>query len=824
MFNATTSGLGPAAAPTDAHLAQQASARMSAASMAPLAPAPDNAAAMERHTRYSVDPAGRRTATTVLRVSGITCAACALPIEEALRSVDGVIRASVNTVAERATLVWDAQRIEVPAFLQSVSAAVSAAGYGAAPDHAATDRELRRRESRLALWRAFVAAFCAMQIMMLATPAYVSRPGELAPDLLRLLNWGSWVLMLPVLLFSATPFFQGAWRALRTRYIGMDVPVALGIAVAFIASSGAAADPGGAFGSEVYFDSIAMFVAFLLTGRAFELRARHRAAESLEGAAGVLPEQATRLRADGQTERVDRDRLQVGDLLLVAAGEAFAADGVVTEGCTAADESLLSGESVPQRKAVGAEVVAGSINLDAPVRMRVLRIGGDTRHDAIVSLVREAQSQRPASARWADRWAGPFLWVVLVLAAGAAAVWSVIDPSRAVWVAVSVLIVTCPCALSLATPSALLAAAGGLARRGVLLRRLEALETMARCDHLVIDKTGTLTEDRPRYVGCERLESAAGIDEKSLVDLAASLAAWSRHPLAQALAHAQAHAGRPTATDALGEPVTALSGAPAGFVSASAGSWQDLREEPGAGIEGRDKQGRAWRLGRREWVGGNALIESAPDEDRADSSGLHADPAEPDAGLEAWFGPVGEPMARLRFDETLRPGVFDAVAALRADGLRVTLLSGDVPARVARMGALLGIDQATGGASPADKLAVVRAAQARGERVVMIGDGINDAPVLAQAEVSIAMGTGALLARSQADAVLLADRLSDVLDLRLTSRRCLRVIRQNIGWAAAYNAICIPVALAGWLPPWAAGLGMASSSLLVVANAMRLRR
>ena len=731
-----------------------------------------------RHTRYSVDAAGHRTGTTALSLSGITCAACALPIEDALRSVDGVIRASVNTVAQRATLVWDAERFEASAVLEAASAAVSAAGYGAAPDHAATDRELRRRESRVALWRAFVAAFCAMQIMMLATPAYVSRPGELAPDLLHLLNWGSWVLMLPVLLFSATPFFQGAWRALRTRHIGMDVPVALGIAVAFIASSGAAADPGGAFGTEVYFDSIAMFVALLLTGRAFELRARHRAAEALEGAAGALPEQATRLRADGQTERVDRDRLQVGDLLLVAAGEAFAADGVVTEGCTAADESLLSGESAPQRKAIGAEVVAGSINLDAPVRMSVLRTGADTRHDAIVSLVREAQSQRPASARWADRWAGPFLWVVLVLAAGAAAVWSVIDPSRAVWVAVSVLIVTCPCALSLATPSALLAAAGGLARRGVLLRRLEALETMARCDHLVIDKTGTLTEDRPRYAGCDRLESAAGIDEKSLVDLAASLAVWSRHPLAQALAHA----GRTTAAQ----------------------TWRALSEEPGAGIEGRDAQGRVWRLGHREWVGGE--------------TGLG------ETGLEAWFGPVGEPMARLRFDETLRPGVFDAVAALRADGLRITLLSGDVPARVARMGALLGIDEANGGASPVDKLAVVRAAQARGERVVMIGDGINDAPVLAQAEVSIAMGTGALLARSQADAVLLADRLSDVLDLRLTSRRCLRVIRQNIAWAAAYNAICIPVALAGWLPPWAAGLGMASSSLLVVVNALRLRR
>jgi Cu2+-exporting ATPase len=357
---------------------------------------------------------------------------------------------------------------------------------------------------------------------------------------------------------------------------------------------------------------------------------------------------------------------------------------------------------------------------------------------------------------------------------------------------VSVLIVTCPCALSLATPSALLAAAGGLARRGVLLRRLEALETMARCDHLVIDKTGTLTEDRPRFVGCERLESAACFDGESLVDLAAALAAWSRHPLAQALAHARS-------------PAIAL-------------AWRAVREEPGAGIEGRDAQGRAWRLGRREWVEGEALIADAGDDDSADQSRMDRG-----AGLEAWFGPVGEPMARLRFDETLRPDVCEALTALRADGLRITLLSGDVQARVARMGALLGIDEVHGGASPADKLNMVRAAQARGEGVVMVGDGINDAPVLAQADVSIAMGAGALLARGEADSVLLADRLSGVLDLRRTSRRCLRVIRQNIAWAAAYNVICIPVALAGWLPPWAAGLGMASSSLLVVVNALRLR-
>ena len=729
-------------------------------------------------TRWAVDASERRIGVSSLRLSGITCAACAWPIEQALRGVDGVIEATVNATAMRASVRWDPERTRPSALVD----AVQHAGYGALPDTAAAARESRRTESRQALWRLFVAAFCAMQVMMLATPAYVAGPGDIEPDLLRLLNWGSWVMALPVMAFSAQPFFSGAWRALRSRRIGMDVPVAIGILITFIASSGASFDPQGPFGDTVYFDSLTMFVSLLLAGRWLEVRARHRAAETFENALGALPEVATRVLADGSTERIGIARLCVGDRVRVAVGEAFPADGCVLEGCTSADEALLSGESTPQRKAAGADVVAGSVNLESPVVVQVLRTGADTRHEAIVALMREAQSQRPASARWADRWAAPFLWAVLALAGGAAAVWSVFDPSRALWVAVSVLIVTCPCALSLATPSALLAAANALARRGVLLRRLEALEGMAGCTRLFVDKTGTLTEDRPRYTGCVRLPAAALIEETTLLQLAASLAAWSRHPLAQALCESQAAS------------------------AADPSTWHALREQPGAGVEGQDARGRRWRLGSAQWVGG---VEVA---------------ANDGAGLETWFGPIGQPMARLRFDETVRPDVAAALADLRSQGVQVTLLSGDAPSRVDRMAALLGLDSAVGGATPEAKLAAVRAAQAAGETVAMLGDGVNDAPVLAQADVSLAMGAGALLARGHADAVLLANRIGDVVALRRMSQRCVRVIRQNIAWAAAYNAVCVPLALAGLLPPWAAGLGMATSSLFVVCNALRLRR
>ncbi len=765
---------------------RSATFRSSTASSTPVLDEPEQTAQFTRWIHRDSDRSDRseqRIGVSSLRLSGITCAACALPIEQALRGVDGVIEATVSAASMRASVRWDPARTRPSALAD----AVQRAGYDAQPDTAAAARESRRAESRQALWRLFVAAFCAMQVMMLATPAYVAGPAGIEPDLLRLLNWGSWVMALPVMAFSAQPFFAGAWQALRARRIGMDVPVSLGILITFVASSGAAFGPHGPFGSAVYFDSLTMFVALLLAGRWLEVRARHRAAEAFENALGALPETATRVLADGDVETIGIARLCVGDRVRVAVGEAFPADGCVLEGSTSADEALLSGESAPQVKAPGAEVVAGSVNLESPVVVQVLRTGADTRHEAIVALMREAQSQRPASARWADRWAAPFLWAVLLLAGGAAAVWSVIDPGRALWVAVSVLIVTCPCALSLATPSALLAAANALARQGVLLRRLDALEGMVRCTRLFVDKTGTLTEDRLRYSGCDRLPAAVLIDEATLLHLATSLAAWSRHPLAQALC-----ASQPAPT-------------------AAAAHWHALREQPGAGVEGQDAQGRRWRLGSTHWVHGT---EAQP------ADGTLAD----SAGLETWFGPVGQPMARLRFDETLRPDVAAALADLGAEGVRVTLLSGDAPHRVERIAALLGLDAAIGGATPEAKLAAVRAAQAAGETVAMLGDGINDAPVLAQADVSLAMGAGALLARGHADAVLLANRIGDVVALRRLSQRCVGVIRQNIAWAATYNAVCVPLALAGLLPPWAAGLGMAASSLFVVCNALRLRR
>jgi Cu2+-exporting ATPase len=763
------------------------------------APAPDivdDPLEFGRFTRWVTGPTGERRAESSLQLAGMHCAACAGIIEQALARVDGVAAAQVSAASERASVTWDPERTRPSALI----AAVRRAGYDAVPDAAAPAREMRRREQRQALWRLFVAGFCGMQVMMFATPSYVAGPGELTDEMRTLLNWGSWILTLPVMAFSATPFFAGAWRSVRAvlagrgrlfdaRAIGMDVPVALGLLITFIASTGATFDPDGPFGDEVFFDSLTMFVSFLLGARWIELKARARAAEQLERAMARLPETAWRVGADGSFTAVSTMRLHAGDTVRVPLGQAFPADGVVSEGHTRADESLLTGESTPVDKAPGSAVVAGSLNMGAPVLVRVEHIGGDTRLERIVSMMKSALAQRPAAARLADRWAPPFLWAVLLLAAGGAAAWSLIDPSRAVWVAVSVLIVTCPCALSLAAPATLVAAARGMAREGVLLQRLDAIEVLARARQVVFDKTGTLTEDRPTLAAV-RVRPAAGAFwpnagagaalDAAVLQRAAELAAWSRHPLSQALVAASAAQGAGTASAA----------------------WSEVHEQAGAGVEARDALGRRWRLGSAAWTAG------ATDRDNA-------------FVVLACEGVV---LAEFGLEEALREGAREAVAELQAAGVGVTLLSGDRMARAQALAARLGIQAVHAEATPEAKLALLTALQASSGPVVMVGDGVNDAPVLARADASLAMGQGALVARAQADAVVTSSRLSDFVKARRRALRAMALVRQNFILSAAYNATCIPLALIGWLPPWAAGLGMATSSLVVILNAQRAAR
>jgi P-type Cu2+ transporter len=741
---------------------------------------------------------GAALAESSLRIEGITCAACALQIEERLQGQPGVAAAAVNAASGRLLLRWNPQRTQI----SRLAALLQADGFALYPVHGAVAEAERARAGRQTLWRLFVAAFCMMQVMMFATPAYLAAPGEITPDQLQLLNWAGWLLSIPVLVFSAQPFFAGAWRDLKRRRLGMDVPVALGIVVTFIASSGAAFSPGGPFGHEVYFDSLTMFVFLLLGARWLEQRARDAAARAIEGLVQRLPATVERLLDDGRSESVAPHRLRPGDRVRVLAGQAFPADGRLLEGTVAVDEALLTGESTPQRRGPGDAVIAGSHNRSGAAVMVVDKAASDTRYAHIVALMEQAAMQRPAAAQAAERIARPFVAAVLATALIAALAWQFIDPARSVWVAVAVLIVTCPCALSLATPSALLAATGALARRGLLVRRPEALESLAGCDVAVFDKTGTLTEDTLHMVRVDRLDRSAEGPDIDLLAHAAALAGGSLHPVSRAIAAAALDAsGSVAGTTAT--PATATATA-----RSTAEPLRDIHEHAGQGLEARDASGRLWRLGRQAFAMPTAAAPLLP----------------PISGVStAWLSVDGRPLARFAFAEQLRPDARRTVAELQALGLRVALLSGDRDEAARRVAAALGITDVESGATPEDKQRWVQCLQAAGHRVVMVGDGLNDGPVAAQADVSIAIGQGAPLVHAQADFTLPGARLAEVAEARRLATATLHVIRQNLAWAAGYNAISVPLAIMGWLPPWAAGIGMAASSLLVMGNAARLR-
>ncbi|MET3496597.1 heavy metal translocating P-type ATPase [Variovorax boronicumulans] len=718
--------------------------------------------------------------TSHAAVQGMHCAACAFTVEAALLGVPGVIEAQVSAASRRARVVWSAAATRPSRWFE----AAAAAGYpllpaGIRPDSA--QRAQRAQDLRMALWRWLVSGLCMMQVMMYAYPAYIARPGDMTADAAQLLRWASWVLTLPVVLFSCGPFFRSAWRDLRTGSVGMDLPVAFGVLVTFAVSSAATFDAGGPLGGEVYFDSLTMFVFFLLTGRWLEARLRDRTAGSLEALMNRLPDGIDRLAPDGSWTRVAVRRLAAGDVVRVRPGEAFPADGLVIEGDTSADEALLTGESRPVPRPCGDRVLAGSHNLSAVVRVRIESVGEGTRFAQIVRLMESAAASKPRLALLADRVARPFLVAVLASAALAALFWWQADPGKALMVAVAVLIVTCPCALSLATPAAMLASAGALARGGVLTSNLQALEALASVDTVVFDKTGTLTGDIPRL---ERVYCRQGLRPGDALEMAAALGAQSLHPVARALVNAWQ----------------------AQFRSPPDWTVEQAGETAGLGLEGVMRRPKA-SAGRFMRLGSPGFCEVEPLDVNTAQVHLSDD--------EGW-------VASFVLAEELRPDAAAAVAALRAQGLTVRLLSGDRDSAAREIGARAGIDFAEGDCTPEDKLAVLWRLQAEGRQIAMVGDGLNDGPSLARANASFAFGRAVPLSQARADFVVLGDRLATVPEAIAQARKTLRVVRQNLGWAAGYNALCVPLAVAGWLPAWLAGLGMAASSLVVVLNAARL--
>ncbi len=713
-----------------------------------------------------------------LVIEGMHCAACAINVEKALKSLPGVLSADVNATSGRARLTWSANVTKPSHWIR----AVSTAGYRALPAAKAFIQDDRRKNQRLMLWRLLVAGFCMMQVMMYAMPSYYASPGEMTSEALNLMRWASWILTMPVLLFSCGPFFSNAFNDLKQRQISMDMPVTLGILITFLVSTAATFEPTGWWGSEVYFDSLTMFVFFLLTGRWIELRMRDRTAGALDALMRRLPSSVERLKSDGNFERIAVRNLNMGDVVRVLPGEAFPADGTIMLGATSADEALLTGESRPVSKAVGAEVIAGSHNLNASVQVRVDKVGQSTRYAQIVALMERVAVDKPRLAILADRIARPFLLAVLLAAAGSAIILWQVDHSRALMAAVAVLIVTCPCALSLATPSAMLTVSGALARSGVLVRRMQALEALTTIDTIVFDKTGTLTEDR-MTVGT--IATDVSLSEVQAIQIAAALAQYSLHPVSRAL-------------------VEASKKYPMHDVNLKIANVQEIS---GSGLTAGSIYGNL-KLGSEQFC---ALDSAHITRSSDDASMVHL------VSQQGW-------LASFEVVEAIKPDAVAAIRALRDTGIQVEVLSGDQAASVTNITEKLGIKTYTALCTPQEKLARLQALQEQGHRVAMVGDGLNDGPVLASAHVSITMGQAVPLAQAQSDFVVMGGQLAMVPHLITQAKRTMRIVKQNLIWAAAYNAVCVPLAVVGLLPAWLAGLGMAVSSLLVILNAARLSR
>ncbi|NCF25024.1 MAG: cadmium-translocating P-type ATPase [Gammaproteobacteria bacterium] len=704
-------------------------------------------------------------AEATVYVGGMYCAACSWLIDAALRKLPGIASADINPATHRLRVTWDTSTVG----LGRILATLADLGYKPQPLAPDSTERPERAEQRTALKRLLVASLGMMQVMMFAVALYSGEFQGIDADMERFLRLVSFLVTTPVVFYSARPFFAGAIRGLRARRPGMDVPVSIAIGSAYVASVYATYTNGPA----VWYDSVTMFVFFLTVARYLEMRARHRSVDRSVALASLLPNTATLL-AGGSRRQVPVAQLGAGDIALVRAGESFPADGSIIDGRTSVDESMLTGESRPQPKTVGDPVMAGSVNIDGIVKMRVDVTGTDTTLGTIGRLSERARYARPAFVQLADRVASYIVVAILVVAMAVATGWYLADPGRAFVITLSVLVVTCPCALALATPTAFAAAGGRLADLHLLVTNGNAIEILSRATHIVFDKTGTLTRGMPEVV--KTLVHDPDFSEQDCLQIAAALELASTHPIARAFAHYDS-------------ALTAID--PALIV--------------GAGVAG-VVNGRHWKLGNAAFVPG------------VDS------PRRDDDATQVFLGTDGRVVATFTVADTLRADAANTLKLMEKMGYSVSLVSGDAAAPVAQAAASLGIDDARSGCTPDDKLERIQALQKQGEVVVMVGDGINDAPVLAGADVSIAPSHAASLAQSSADVLMLGDSLRPIVTLMQAARRTMRVVRQNLAWAIVYNLSAIPLAAAGFVPPWLAAIGMSTSSLVVVMNALRLSR
>ncbi|NTU36540.1 cadmium-translocating P-type ATPase [Vibrio diabolicus] len=690
-----------------------------------------------------------------LSLEGVSCAACAWLIEKQVSNTAGLVSIRVNTTTNRALLAWDKTQVR----LSELLSVIHKLGYKAAPFEADKQEASYHRMMKQYLYRLGIAGLATMQVMMLAVALYLEVFGDLEPEFKNYFRWVSLIFATPVLLYSALPFYLNAWRSIKGRTLGMDVPVSIALIFAYVASLIATVTEQG----EVFFESISMFTFFLLVGRFLEMRARRKAAAASGNLLKLIPAIATTL--DG--EQIPVKTLKVGDRIRVLPGEHIPADGKVISGRIHIDESMLTGESVHVVKREGDAVYAGTLNGDESFELEVMSCKADSMISNIVRLQDEAQHSKPKIAEIADVVARYFVGAILIISAGTWLYWHQTKPDDAFWIMLSVLVATCPCALSLATPTALTCATSRMGNFGILLRKGHVFETLCKINHLVVDKTGTLTKGDIEICDTQVLSD---LPKEDCLSLAAALEAHANHPIARSFA----------------------SYANDDFVV------YEVQNVIGSGIEG-IWNGKIVKIGSAAFVQGKESEES------------HA----------VYLSVDGEHVASFYYRDPIRKESKAFIQRFADAGIKTTLLTGDALSNAQPVANEIGIDHVVASAKPEDKLAYLKSLD-EDSITMMVGDGINDAPTLAGAHLSVAMGGGTDVAKASADMTLLGDNLEKLLEARLLALRTRKIIRENLAWSLGYNLLILPLAVAGLVAPYIAVVGMSASSIIVVSNSLRL--